>query len=315
MDNVVLAIDIGGTNTKLALVSKGGESGQIKSIPSSDKGGIDVFLHQVANEARMLIADTSHAVEGIGIGVAGFVNPEHTTMVFNPNIAWLENANLKSYFNATFGLPVYVEIDSNAAALAEAIHGAGKNFERILVLSIGTGLGGGMIVNGQVMRISNECLGDIGHVLVDEEGARCASGCRGCAEAMVSSSALIRYSSKMMIEDTQSIGHAHAKNKTLEVPFIIQAIHQGDRAAIRAIEKMGSYLGHAMASMAPVFEPDIICIAGGISEAGAPFIDAAKRRFFELTGSPYSNGVSVEKALMGWQAVLVGSADAFRSQQ
>lgn len=313
MDNVVLAIDIGGTNTKLALVSKDGKTGQVRSIPSSHTEGLDLFLNAIAKEGRMLISEAKDGVDGIGIGVAGFVNPEHTSMIFNPNIAWLENVDLKAYFSDAFRLPVYVEIDSNAAALAEAIHGAGKDFKRILVLTVGTGLGGGMIVNGKIIRISNECLGDIGHVLVDVEGVECASGCRGCAEAMVSSSALIRYANEFMVNDQSSIGHEKAKKGDLDVPFIIKAIQGNDDAALRAIERMGGYLGHAMGSIAPIFEPDIFCIAGGISEAGDPFINAAKQRFLELSGAPYSKGVSVKKALMGWQSVLVGSAEAFRS--
>ena len=315
MDNFVLAIDIGGTNTKLALVDGEGKAGQVRSIPSSQKGGLHVFLDKVANEARLLITESKGIVDGIGIGVAGFVDPKHTKMIFNPNIPWLENVDLKKYFANTFGLPVYIEIDSNAAALAEAVFGAGQDYERVLVLAVGTGLGGGMVVNGQIVRISNECLGDIGHVLVDADGIACASGCRGCAEALVSSSALIRYASEFMIKDKSSIGHEKAIMGALEVPFIIQAIQAKDDAALKAIDKMGGYLGHAMGSIAPVFEPNIFCIAGGISEAGDPFINAAKKRFFELTGTPYSKGVSVKKARMGWQSVLIGSAEAFRSQQ
>ena len=109
------------------------------------------------------------------------------------------------------------------------------------------------------------------------------------------------------------MGHEKAKKGDLDVPFIIKAIQGNDDAALRAIERMGGYLGHAMGSIAPIFEPDIFCIAGGISEAGDPFINAAKQRFLELSGAPYSKGVSVKKALMGWQSVLVGSAEAFRS--
>lgn len=314
MQKSILAIDIGGTNTKLALVDIRGNTGQVQSLPTSDKDGLDEFLSAVNYQAKELIRQAPNGVEGVGIGIAGFVDSSHTRMVFNPNIPWLEGIDFRSYFSNSLGLPVFVEIDSNAAALAEAVHGAGRDHRRVLVLAVGTGLGGGMTVDKQIMRISNECLGDVGHVIVEKDGTVCASGCRGCAEAMVSSSALIRYAEEYMLAEKESIGYEDAVKGGLDVPFIIQAVHNNDEAALSAIRKMGDYLGRAIASIAPIFSPDIICIAGGISEAGEAFIRTAEFRFKELSGTPYTEGVQVKKALMGWQSVLVGSAQSFRCQ-
>jgi glucokinase len=184
------------------------------------------------------------------------------------------------------------------------------------VLSLGTGLGGGMVVDGNILRISNECLGDIGHVIVEPGGSQCAAGCRGCAEAMVSVSALERYAVEFMSEDTNSIGYdLLKKGGNLLTPDIIKTAQLGDQAAVKAIQKLGKYLGIALASMTPVLAPDRICIAGGISEAGGILLDAIQISFLGIVGPPYAKGVIIQKALLGWRAVLVGSAEVQRKEQ
>ena len=194
----VLAIDIGGTNTKLALIDPVGKVGEVTSIPTDGSVGIEKYLHNLLNAAETFIQNHQTDVEGIGIGVAGFIDPLHTRMTFNPNIAWLEDVPIKEYFSNQMDLPINIEIDSNAAALAEAVHGNGKDSRRLLVYTIGTGLGGGMIVDGNILRISNECLGDVGHVIVEPGGPQCAAGCRGCAEALVSAPALENFADELL---------------------------------------------------------------------------------------------------------------------
>ena len=314
MKPYILAIDIGGTNTKLALIDSDGKAGQVNSIPTSGEPGLDQFLQSVEDIAHQVIDQSGKSeVVGVGIGVAGFVDPAHTQMTYNPNIAWLEGANLRDYFSNKLNLPVTLEIDSNAAALAEAVHGNGKGSRRLLVLSVGTGLGGGMTIDGNILRISNECLGDIGHVIVEPGGSQCTAGCRGCAEAMVSVSALEKYAVEFMSKDINSIGYELLKKgEKLHTPEIIKAAQQGDLAAEKAIQKLGKYLGIALASMAPVLAPDRICIAGGISEAGGILLEATQTSFLEIVGPPYAKGVIIQKALLGWRAVLVGAAEIQR---
>jgi glucokinase len=313
MTSKILAIDIGGTHTKLALVDASGKTDDVVSIQTSGEDSGRSFLQLIEESALELIAKSGDDVPGCGTGVAGFIDPSHSKMIFNPNIPWLEGIELKDHFSKKLHMPVVIEIDSNAAALAEAIHGGGKNSKRLLVLAVGTGLGGGMIVDGKILRIANECLGDIGHVLVEPGGFACASGCRGCAEAMVSVSALERYASDFFTDDSESVFYEMVnKGKIIQPAEIIKAAKQGDQAAERAIQKLGMYLGIALASMAPVFAPDQISIAGGISESGPILIDAIKDSFLKYVGPPYAKGVTIQKATLGWQSVLVGAAEAFR---
>lgn len=314
MSAYILAIDIGGTHTKLALVGPSGNTEHVISIPTSGEKGVNRFLQSVEENAHQVISQSEDSVvAGVGIGVAGFVDPDHTKMTFNPNIAWLEGVELKDFFTKKLNLPVYIEIDSNAAALAEAVNGGGKNSHRLLVLAVGTGLGGGMSIDGHILRIANECLGDIGHIIVEPGGLQCTSGCHGCAEAMVSVSALERYVSEFIAEDQNSVNYEQMKKGIkIQTPEIIKAAKQGDRAAEKAVQKLGMYLGIALASMVPVLAPDRICIAGGISEAGPILLDATNESFRKFVGPPYAEGVTIQKAVLGWQSVLVGAAEAFR---
>ena len=200
----VMAIDIGGSNTKLALIDPIGSVGEVTSIPTDGKSGVEKYLRAVLNAAEKVISNNKADIEGVGIGVAGFIDPLHTIMTYNPNIAWLEDVPIKEYFLNEMNLPTSIEIDSNAAALAEAVHGNGKGSRRLLVYTIGTGLGGGMIIDGSILRISNECLGDVGHVIVEPGGPECAAGCKGCAEALVSAPALEKFADELLKRKTLS---------------------------------------------------------------------------------------------------------------
>jgi len=311
----VLAVDIGGTNTKIALIDSGGEVGEIISTPTDGGEGVGPFLHSIVQSSQRLISESQVELVGVGIGVAGFVDPNHTMMTYNPNIAWLENVPIAEFFHNQLNLPVYLEIDSNAAALAEAVHGNGKDSQRLFVLTIGTGLGGGMTINGEILRIANECLGDIGHVIVEPGGMQCAAGCKGCAEALVSALALERYAVEIGLTNLPSGDKKRENGKIPSTYEIIRAAHAGDKVSIRAIQKLGNYLGIALASIAPIFAPDKICIAGGISEAGEILIEPTLSSFHEVSGPPYAEGVIIEKALLGWQSVLVGAAETFRRYQ
>ncbi len=311
----VLAIDIGGTNTKMALVESTGTVGEVVSTPTDGEHGLDYYLQAIAQSAKKIISERGKRIDGVGIGVAGFIDPAHTMMTFNPNIAWLEKAPLKDYFSSQLSLPVVIEIDSNAAALAEAVYGYGRDSQRLLVLAIGTGLGGGMTVNGEVLRIANECLGDVGHVIVEPGGPQCESGCKGCAEAMVSAPALERYFSELTQKDLPISDEKKESGKILSTYEIIQSAQAGDDVSIQAIEKTGRYLGIALASIVPILAPDKVCIAGGVSEAGEILMNTARASFEEISGPPYSENVLIGKASLGWQSILVGAAESFWRKQ
>jgi glucokinase len=306
-----IGIDIGGTSTKIARVTSQGEVQDILTLPTSGNQGVEAYIHSVLDKAEEFLQRTPPGISdaGIGLAVAGFVDPLHTRMVFNPNIGWLENYPLHQTFSNRFDLPVQLEIDSNAAVLAEHHFGVGAGYKRFFVYSIGTGVGGGMVVDGELLRISNECLGDIGHVIVEPGGPECTAGCKGCAEAMISAPGLERLTRQLAPDYPTSRLHSNFQDgNTASTQDIIHAAKAGDELAIRAIEQVGKWLGIALASITPVFAPDCIAIAGGVSEAGELIRNAAEEKFRSICGGAYAAAVEVRSAKLGWQAVVVGAA-------
>ena len=280
-----LAIDIGGRTTKLALVSAEGTTSNITSVetPAPD---VETFLARVFDAAASFPQPS-----GIGISVAGFVNDEASAMFYNPNIRWLQGFPLRRAFEERFHLPAALDADSNAACVAEYRLGVGRGAKRFLSLVIGTGVGGGMIVDGRVVRIAHGGLGDIGHVIVEPFGRACDSGCHGCAEATVSAPGI----------------EARAGGGTT-VREIIAKARGGDSKATAVLADTGRLLGVAIASQAVILFPDVVAIAGGVAEAGDLLVAPARAAFEELVGPFYREGVTIAKAELGWQASLVGAA-------
>jgi len=173
----VLAIDIGGSWTKLGLVDPDGAIDRFERIPTG-KSLVDF------SRALGAKIPTFRGASGIGLSVAGFIDRNRSMMVYNPNIPWLEQYPLREKLQEQFHLPVSLEVDSNAAALAEYRFGEGRAAPRFLCLTAGTGIGGGFLVDGELVRFSGECIGDAGHIIVEPGGALCTCGAHGCAEAV-----------------------------------------------------------------------------------------------------------------------------------
>jgi glucokinase len=284
----VVAVDIGGTSTKIAVAGPDGSLEDPGSLPTTPEL-LEDLPDQIA--ARM-----DGGVSGIGVAVAGFVDDAQSAMIFNPNIAWLEGFPLRRSLEERFGVTVALDADSNAACLAEYHLGSGRGARRFFCLAIGTGVGGGMIIDGEVVRLAHGGLGDIGHVVVEPGGPSCGAGCRGCAEAMISAPA---------IEARDGRGRGARE--------IIEAAHTGEGHARNVLSETGRLLGIALASHAVILFPDVIAIAGGVAEAGDLILERARDVFQQTAGVFYRNGVRVEKATLGAQATLIGAALPFFS--
>jgi len=287
-----LAIDIGGRSTKLALAAADGSLEQITSLPTP-AADADEFLRRTFDSAAALAQGND--IAGVGISVAGFVRDDTSAMFYNPNIPWLQGYPLRRAFEDRFGVPVALDADSNAACVAEYRLGVGRGAKRFLSLVIGTGVGGGMIVGGEVVRLAHGGLGDIGHVIVEPFGMPCDSGCYGCAEATVSAPGIEARARRRFDED-------------LDVRQLIERARRGDQKAIELFAETGRLLAVAIASQAVILFPDVVAIAGGVAEAGDLLIGPAREAFQQLVGPFYRQDVTIAKAELGWQASLVGAA-------
>ena len=310
-----IGADIGGTSTKLALVSNDGEILSIQSIPTGEGQDPENLITRMYAEVKNLFAvaqNKSLKVEGIGISIAGFINPERTRLEFNPNLPALENYPITQAFFNRFDLPVALEVDSNCATLGEQRFGTGKASKRFLCLAIGTGVGGGMTIDGELLRFTYECMGDMGHVIVQPGGPSCSVGCKGCAEALVSAPGIVKRAKLALPSHPySSLNTTNQENGELEARDIIEAARLDDPLAVMLLEDTGYWLGLALASLSAIFLPDRIALAGGVSEAGDLLLKPTEAAFRSNAGAFYQENVTIKKAQLGWQATVLGAACPF----
>lgn len=297
----VLCIDIGGTSTKAGTVNAAGELGFVDSIPTQPDAQFFFGELQRLIEDVLAASGTATAqLAGIGVAVAGFLDPERDHLLYNSNLAWLEGFSLRSRLANRFELPIELEVDSNAAAMGEWCFGSGRGSRRFLCVTSGTGLGVGLIVDGAPLRFAYGCLGDAGHIVVERDGPLCTCGGRGCAEIMVSAPAVAgRFRERA------------ALNSEVSLRDVIEAARTGDGVAISLLAETGEWLGVGIASMASTFFPDQIAIAGGLSEAGDFVMIAVERAFHRHAGTFARSQTSLRRAILGSRATLIGAAWPF----
>jgi glucokinase len=210
------------------------------------------------------------SVTGIGVSVAGFLDREHASMYGNANLPALCGFPLRDALQARLALECRLEVDSNAAVLAEYRYGAGMGSKRLLGVTVGTGLGGGVIVGGKLLRYTGECAGDIGHIILDPEGLRCTCGARGCLEAMVGSTV---------------------------------------RAA-QTLAVTGRWLGLGLASLVQLFAPDRIVVGGGVAAAGETLLAPTRASYQSSAAPDFRDRVEiVGSTFEGWEGII-GAASA-----
>lgn len=301
----VLCVDIGGTSTKAGVVNAAGEVRCVESIPTGPNA--QAFLSGLCELIERTIDSGQREgarVDGIGVAVAGFLDPERDQLIYNSNLAWLEGFSLRGPLARRFQLPVELEVDSNAAAMAEWRFGSGRGSRRFLCLTSGTGLGVGMVIEGEPLRFAYGCLGDVGHVVVQREGPLCTCGGRGCAEIMVSAPAVARRFRERAALDGE-----------VSLRDVIMAAQSGNETARRLLWETGEWLGIAVASLASTFFPDHIAIAGGLSEAGDLVMGGVESTFDRHAGRFARTQTGVARAILGARATLIGAGWPLLPQQ
>lgn len=290
-----LGIDIGGNSIKLGLIAGDGSATILArtSVPTPAHGAASPLLAaiKVAGDGLFDQAkDRGVAVSGVGVSVAGFVDSARESMIYNVNIGELSGIPLRREVEKLFDRPTLIEVDSNAAAWGEYRHGAGRGTNRMLAITVGTGLGGGVVIDGRLLRHTGQCAGDIGHIIIDPDGPACACGARGCLEAFVGATGIERRSGR--------------KTRTL----ILDA-QAGDVSAIQALDETGAYIGLGLATLTHLFAPERIVVGGGVSSAGDLILHPIRRRFFERVAPFYTKDINILPAHLGNDAGIVGAAD------
>jgi glucokinase len=312
---LAIGVDIGGTKVAAGVVD---EQGSIvatarRDTPSHDPAKIEDIISDLVRELQAV-----NPVEAVGIGAAGFVDAARSKVIFAPNLAWRDEP-LRDSIEARCRLPVVVENDANAAAWAEARFGAGRGQEYLVILTIGTGLGGGLVVGGRLYRGRLGIAAELGHLTVEPGGRRCGCGSRGCWERYASGRALVREAQELATISpaiaSRMLALVGGEPEAITGLAVTQAARDGDEAALEAFRSVGTWLGLGMASIAAVLDPGMFVIGGGVSAAGSLLCEPAERTLQErITARAYREVPSVRLAELGQEAGIVGAADLARQQ-
>lgn len=310
-----LGIDVGGTFIKAALVDPHGRIGHERRVPTRARSGKEAVIEQIGTIIdEFLRADADHPTPvGIGVAVTGQVDYPTGTIIggLADRIPGWIGTPLKTVLQARCGLlPVVIENDAKAAAVGEFRFGAGKSFKDIICLTIGTGVGGGIILDGRLVRKRHGAAGELGHMTVDLDGPQCECGNRGCLEALVSGPRLISEVLKGVSRGEPSIVPQLAQDRNQQVngELLVRAAQMGDPLVLRCLGDMAKYLGVAMANLVNALGPEVIVIGGGMAEFGRylinPAVEVMTRRSFGVC----AHGTKVVQAALGSYAGVVGSA-------
>ena len=292
-----IGIDIGGTKIAGALVNDLGEILEQRQVPSPAHSA-----QQMEDSIVELIQELSQGnpVKAAGVAAAGFIDAAQSTVYYAPNIAW-RNEPLKDKLEARINLPIVIENDANAAGWAEYRFGAGKSFTHMTMLTIGTGVGGAIIANGELFTGGFGAGAEIGHLRVQPDGLECGCGQRGCIESYGSGRALLRY----LREETG--------NPALDANEGKKLLEDGDPAAWRALETLGRWLGIACASLSAVLDPQVYVIGGGVAAAGEHLLQPIRESFLtNLSAKGYHPEPEFRIAQLVNDAGVVGAADLAR---
>jgi glucokinase len=310
-----IGVDIGGTKIAIGVVDDDGRILAQRRVDTDpeDVATIDAAIAQVCN----ILAD-EHDIGAIGIAAAGFVGSDRATMAFAPNIAWTQYPlGPRIAELLTCNVPVVVENDANAAGWAEFRFGAGRGSSDMLMLTVGTGLGGAVIVGGNLVRGRWGVAGEVGHMRVVPNGHHCGCGHEGCWEQYASGTALVKSAKAAVVALPHLAGRllelAGGDRRKIKGPHITQAAAEGDRLAVDLLARLGRWIGEGSASVAALLDPEVVVIGGGLVAAGDLLLTPARAGYEDaLSALGYRPTARIELALQGNDAGIVGAADLAR---
>ncbi|WP_445255877.1 ROK family glucokinase [Nocardioides aurantiacus] len=313
---LTVGVDIGGTKIAAGVVGEGGEvlARSRTRSPATDPPEI---VRTIGELVRGLLAELPEGseVEAVGASAAGFVDKQRSTLVFAPNLAWRDEP-LCAHLEAELDLPVIIENDANAAAWGEFRFGAGEDVDSLLMLTIGTGVGGGIVLDGELGRGGFGMGGEVGHLTMVPDGVPCGCGNLGCLESYGSGSALVRMTREHAADDPAAaalLAQAGGDPEKITGPMVTTAAAEGDAFALARLAELGDWIGRGVASLTAVLDPNVVVIGGGVSEAGDLLLEPIRASFARhVTGRGHRPLAEVRGARLGNAGGIVGVADLAR---
>lgn len=311
---LAVGVDIGGTKIAAGVVDTDGRllASTRRETDPHDRNAIEASVVDAVDELRR-----DYEVGVVGVSAAGFVGKDRSTVVFAANIpAWRDYA-LGEALAQRLGLPVVVENDANAAGWAEFRFGAGRGHTDMTMLTVGTGLGGAIVVDGKLVRGAVGAGAEVGHMRVVPSGRACGCGHDGCLERYVSGTALVRETQAALATDpdrARRLLELAGKAKRVTGPMVTQAAMEGDELSIAMLAELGKWLGTGMAALSAVLDPAVYVVGGGVCEAGDLLLEPARETLDQLLFARGRRPLpSIVVAELGNDAGIVGAADLART--
>jgi glucokinase len=305
-----IGIDLGGTNVKIGIVSPSGRIIKKISIETMAEGGPSKVISQIKKGVDEVLSGSKVKITGIGIGSPGIVSPEKGTVTDPPNLPGWGVFNIVSKIGKEFKLKTKVENDANAAAIGEMIFGAGKKMESFILITLGTGVGGGIIFNRKIFRGMTGAAGELGHISINFNGPKCNCGSTGCVETYAGNSYLVKRVREELQEHKDSLLWRLINNDLNSLtPLVIdQALKQNDGFAVKVVNDLGVYVGYGLASIANAFDISTFIIGGGVAGFGEPLFKSIKETTVQRVMKPLRKRIKVLPAKLKNDAGIKGAS-------
>lgn len=282
MTRLVIGIDVGGTGTKAALVDRSGELADRIERPTdphaATKGIIAIAEELIAKAAGDEIA-------AIGVGAAGFVDHASGSVTFSPNVTY-DDPQIAAAVEGRTGLPCVIENDANAAAWGERAFGVARGSDDIVMLTLGTGIGSGIVVDGHLVRGHSGAAAEAGHMVLDPAGRECTCGLRGCLEELAAGRAIERMARDAVVTDpASSILSFAGSPQDITAEHVARAARQLDETAREILRRAGRWLGIGLSNLVNLFDPDLLVLGGSVAKTGEPLLGPARDTLAAMTGA------------------------------
>lgn len=313
MPQLILTVDIGGSKILTALVSQNGEVIARDHEHTASLGRFETVVDQVENAARRLMERSGSKEYGkpraVSMAVAGLIDIASGVVTTSPNLPQWKNVPLRALVERKLGIPTFMINDASAAALGEHAHGAGQGMANMVFITVSTGIGGGIIIDGNLYQGKNGAAGEIGHMVMDVGGPLCGCGNHGCLEALASGTAIARDAAERIALGTySSIPKFTAEGSAVTAEAVAAAARQGDPLANDIVLRAAHFLGMGLVSVVNIFNPEMVVIGGGVAQMGELLLGPARTVVMEKAFQLPADTARIVQAKLGADAGIVGAA-------
>ena len=318
--NYVLGIDIGGTNLVVGAVTEDGSRVVgLRSEPTGVPDGAEVVIERIVRMARTTIAEATATapgatIVGVGVGCPGPLDRKRGVVIVTPNLKW-KNMPIRDRIRDALGLPTAIDNDANCAMLGEHWVGAAKGARDAVCFTIGTGIGGGIVVDGKLVHGASDAAGEIGHITIEVNGRRCGCGNDGCLEAYASGPAIARRAMEAIeAGGTSSMVARAGETSAITAQTVFECAAAGDQLADELVRDTARYLGVGIANMLNIMNPEVVVICGGVTKAGDHLFNPLRREVARRAFKPAVEAVRILPGMLEGTAGVVGAAKAWLDQ-